>query len=457
MTQLLAIPGYQIEPEPIGKGGSSEVFRATRQRDDQTVAIKLLDKKYSEDPSMRQRLKREAELLQHLRHPNVVQIFQRGMCNERIFLVMEYLDKGSLGQYRHLLPRQRLKIMIQVCEGACFIHERGVVHRDLKPSNIMFGSDGLPRIVDFGISLFTNEEHTRLTRTNMVMGTLSYMSPEQQNNPAKVDHRTDIYALGAILYEIFTGHKPVGRFRNPRELDPDFDLGLENVMLKAMSYEIEERYQSVADMKQDLLECWRSGLFAESGGDTPESFDNRIGYWIAKLSHGRISERTEARTRITENAMPEDIPALLKIYQTHDFAVRAALLPVFAKLKDKTTLPTLHAALTQPALSQDAANALVELGSPKSLDAMATVVKKHEVYSYYSLEPIAKLGGEKYLKFVLPYLKSDSFAERDAALKAMEAAASKKWLKDLKKYLKAEKETQLRNRAYLLVQRLEIS
>lgn len=456
MTQSLAIPGYQIEPKPIGKGGSSEVFRAIRSRDDQTVAIKLLDKKYSEDPAMRQRLKREAELLQHLRHPNVVQIFQRGLADGRIFLVMEYLDKGSLSAYRSLLPRQRLKIIIQVCEGACFIHERGVVHRDLKPSNIMFGSDGLPRIVDFGISLFTNEEHTRLTRTNMVMGTLSYMSPEQQNNPGKVDHRTDIYALGAILYEIFTGHKPVGRFRNPRELDPDFDGGLEKVMLKAMSYDIEERYQSVIDMKNDLLTCWRDGLFAESGGDTPDSFDNRIGYWIAKLSHGRISERLEARTRIAENAMPADVDALLKIYQTHDFEVRAALLPVFGKLKAKAALTTLRGALTQPALSQDAARALVDVGDPKAIETMAALVKKREVYSYYSLEPLAKLGGDKYLKLVLPYLKSESFAERDAALKAMECAANAKWVKDLKKYFKIEKETELRNRAYLLIQRLEV-
>ncbi len=452
----LRLPDYELETK-IGEGGTAEVFRARSLDSQQTVAIKLLDKRYCQDLAMRKRLLREAEVIGRLVHPNVVRIFRSGVVEDRIYMVLQFLDRGSLSDYRNLDPRQRLKVMIQVCDGVEFVHANEIVHRDLKPSNIMFGDDGIPRLVDFGISLFMDDRYTRLTHTNMVMGTLSYMSPEQQSDPAKVDKRTDVYSLGAILYEIFTGQKPVGRFLTPTELIRGFDQRLEKIIMRAMAHRLEDRYADVAQLKQGLLGLWLDNLFTTEIQAPKETFDTRIGYWVTKLETGTVSERVQARGQIFDNAMKEDGERLVRICQASGKEIRAALIPVLGKLRDRGAAPFLRSQIGDPMLSKSACAALAEMADAEAVKPLALLVKKHEVFSYNALVPLVQLSRAKHLSLVLPYLKSTSYAERAEALKALELGATKGELKDLKKYLKTENEHDLRGRAYVLVQRLELS
>lgn len=457
----MQIPGYKIE-DKIGEGGSSEVFRALRLADNRVVALKLLHKKYSEDTGMRRRLLREAKIISGLDHRNVVRIYKYGMLDERIYMFLQYLDRGSLADYGKMNDRTLLKTMVQICDGVGYIHAQEIVHRDLKPSNIMFGADDMPRLVDFGISLFSNQDYTRLTHTNMVMGTLSYMSPEQQSDPSRVDSRTDIYSLGAILYEIFTNQKPVGRFENPSDLRSGFNQELEGVILKAMA-RIDARYEHVSALQEDLVKLWQDGLFETGADSTLESFDNRIGRWIRTLKTGSVHARIQAQSELINGAIVEDVPQLISICVSSGQEVRAALIPVLGRLKQKEALPFLLAQIGNPMLSKATCYALVEIGGEAALKRVIVLVKKKEVFSYSGLVPLMMLSKGAQLKLVLPYLKSSSYAERKEALKAVEMGAdlnhtnARRFLKDIKKYLKSEREKDLANRAYILVQKLDLA
>lgn len=450
-----SIPHFTIE-QPIGKGGTSEVFRAISHKDNQTVAVKLLDKRYSEDRGMRKRLLREAQVISRLDHPNIVRIYGWGVEQERIYMVLQFLNRGSLDAYKEIEPRKLLKVMIQVCSGVAYIHGQDIVHRDLKPSNIMFGADGIPRLVDFGISLFNDDDFTRLTHTNMVMGTLSYMSPEQQSAPAKVDHRTDIYSLGAILYEVFTHQKPVGRFRRPAKIVQGFSQELDNIIMKAMAHQLEDRYSSAQALERALLKLWKGGLYQNKVTEIQPDFDDRIGYWVTKLETGTVSERMTAKTQIFNKAEKDDLPRLLNICDESGKEVRQALIPALGKLADARALPFLRDQIADPMLCQEACKALANLGHTDAVKPLALLVKKKEVFSHHALEPLARLSGDAHMKLILPYLKNPSFVVRNEALKALEKGAGKKQLKDIKKYHKAESEKELINRAYLLIKRLEL-
>ena len=454
---LFNISGYTIH-EKIGEGGSAEVWLATRENDGQRAALKVLNTRYSGDRAMRKRLSREAEVIGKLCDPNIVKIYKWGTLeNNRFYMLLEYLAQGSLSDFAGMTPRQRLKVMIQVCSGVARIHESHIIHRDLKPSNIMFGDDRIPRIVDFGISLFSQEEYTRLTHTNMVMGTLSYMSPEQQTNPGEVDARSDIYALGAILYEIFTNRKPVGRFADPTTLIPNFDKQFEACILRCLAHRPEDRYPSARELQQALIGLWRDGLFENGETEQENNFDDRIGYWVQKLVHGTSGQRLEAKQRILLNTLPEDHDKLIKICLNSEAEVRAALIPCLGKLRNRRSVPFLCRQLGNPMLTREACTALQAIGDERALDPLVKVLKKQEVYSYHALVAVAQLGGEKHLKAMLPYLKSKSFSERQEAIKAMEEIATKKALRELRKSHKNETDRELRNRLYHLIQRLELA
>lgn len=452
---MFSVNGYQIM-ESIGEGGSSEVFKALRASDNLNVALKVLHPRYSDNLEMRKRLSREARVIMSLKHRNIVRIFQFGDVEQRFYIILEYLPNGSLSNYKRLSMRRRLKVMIQICDSVDYIHRHGIVHRDLKPSNIMFGADDLPRLVDFGISLFGNEDFTRLTHTNMVMGTLSYMSPEQQSDPSSVDHRTDIYSLGAVLYEVFTGKRPVGRFEKPTMIVENFDTRLEDCIMKALEHRMDMRYNKARELGEALMVLWHDGLFEDAEDDIHESFDGRIGYWVKKLENGGVTDKLEAREQILSNVQPGDAQQLIEICKSSEVDVRGAVIPALGRLRDKAAVPFLISQVGNPLITREACVALADIGDPRALAPIIKVVKGRAVFAHHALVPLARLGGEKDLKLLLPYLKTDSFSDRAAAVKAFESAPTRKYLRDLKKAHKVESDRDLKSRLYTLIQQLEV-
>ena len=200
------IPGYR-SLRKIGEGGMAQVYLAEREKDGLQLVLKVLDAKLRADETFFKRFVREYQLIAGLQNEHVALIYDQGFAGEHPFIAMEYLSGGTLATRIHegMTSLTALRIASQVARALSAIHERGVIHRDLKPPNILFRDNGRPVLVDFGLAKQLTAK-TTLTRHGMVIATPRYMSPEQcLGQPA--DHRSDLYALGVIFYEMLSGRR----------------------------------------------------------------------------------------------------------------------------------------------------------------------------------------------------------------------------------------------------------
>jgi len=222
------IAGYQLL-RLLGTGGMSEVWAASSAERSEPIALKILLRQHNQDPELRARFQREVEALQQLDHPGIVRVLDHGEHEGRPYLVGDLVAERSLRDdlrsheqtgRRHGL-NQVHRIATEVLQALAHAHSRGCVHRDLKPENLLLDAQGRVRICDFGIArLQTGTDGrtlTQLTRTDAVLGTLAYMAPEQRGASHQVDRRCDLYALGMVLYECLSGHRPEGRFEEPSQ------------------------------------------------------------------------------------------------------------------------------------------------------------------------------------------------------------------------------------------------
>lgn len=267
---------YEIEKE-LGRGAMGVVYLGKDPKINRQVAIKTL--RFDDDVDeatakhVKERFFREAESAGTLNHPNIIRIFDAGDDNDISYIAMELLDGEDLKKYgekAHLLPTQQVMEYVALTADALdYAHEKGVVHRDIKPANIMRLKDGTLRVTDFGIARITASSKTQ---TGTVMGTPSYMSPEQIAG-RKVDGRADLFSLGVMFYEMMTGEKPFDGdsiatllFRISSEPHPDPVLkavervtpGVRAIIDKALQKNPEQRYQRGSDMARDIRECMKN-------------------------------------------------------------------------------------------------------------------------------------------------------------------------------------------------------
>jgi eukaryotic-like serine/threonine-protein kinase len=250
----------------LGQGGMADVELAFDQALDRQVAVKILHARYADDPSFLARFRREAQAAASMNHPNVVAVYDTGDQDGRPFIVMEYVAGRSLKEVLRtegVLPERAAEIAGDAALALHYSHERGLVHRDIKPANIMISDDGEVKVADFGIARAVNAE--TVTQTAAVFGTAAYVAPEQAQG-AEVDRRTDVYALGCVLYEMLTGQQPFAAdsavalaYKHvqeppvpPRQLNPEVPEALEAVVLQAMAKDPAHRYQTARDMNADL-------------------------------------------------------------------------------------------------------------------------------------------------------------------------------------------------------------
>lgn len=276
---------YQLVSR-IGAGGMGEVYRARDTRLDRTVAVKVLPPHVANDLVARDRFEREARTVAALNHPNICTLFDVGHEHGVYFLVMEYLDGETLAARlaRGLLPPDKgLQYAIQVASALDGIHRAGVVHRDLKPSNIILTKSGA-KLLDFGLAkaAATRQSNTTpalsshdLTCSGAILGTLAYMSPEQTEG-ATSDARSDIFAFGAVLYEIVTGRKafdaddPTNVIRRIREEEPaasDLPPRVERVIRTCLAKDPDDRWQTARDLLRELI--WLTEPAVESPAHPP--------------------------------------------------------------------------------------------------------------------------------------------------------------------------------------------
>ena len=252
--------------EYLGGGGMGIVYKAEDTKLKRTVALKFLPTELTRDLDIKERFMHEAQAASALDHPRIGTIYQIDETDEgQMFIAMAYYEGDTLKKKieRGLSLSEAVLIAIQVAEGLAKTHQQGIVHRDIKPANIIITRDGFVKIVDFGLAKLSGG--TKLTKTGTTMGTPAYMSPEQVKG-LQIDHRTDIWALGVILYEILTGTLPFKGDNEmsvlynivnqepvpPSQLNPKLPVGLERIVKKAMTKEVAERYSNMLDMVQEL-------------------------------------------------------------------------------------------------------------------------------------------------------------------------------------------------------------
>ena len=259
---------YELIRE-VGRGGMGVVYEAKQKGLDRSVAVKMILAGNLASPEIVRRFQAEAKAAARLRHSNIVHIHDVGRVNGQDFFAMEYIDGQSLEQLIVTGPAEpalAVRLIASVARAVEHLHRQGVLHRDLKPSNILIDGEGQPFVTDFGLAkVFTTDSQT--TATGIIAGTPSYMAPEQASGRrAAVGAASDVYSLGAILYELLTGQPP---FRAetaldtlmevlscdppmPRKLNPRIPRGLELICLKCLAKDPAERYESAAALADDL-------------------------------------------------------------------------------------------------------------------------------------------------------------------------------------------------------------
>jgi len=258
--------------EKLGEGGMGVVYKAVDTKLDRTVALKFLSSQLAVNDEDKARLIQEAKAASAMNHPNICTTYDIQEIDDQLFIVMEYIDGKTLNdKNNNLSKKQILNVGIQVAEGLAAAHEKGIVHRDIKPENIMIRKDGLAQIMDFGLAkISSSSKVSRITKAGTTVGTMGYMSPEQVQG-LDVDHRTDIFSLGVVLYELLAGESPFTGMHeaaimyeivnvDPQpisSLKPDIDVELESIVLDCLAKDLAERFQSTAELARKLKRLTR--------------------------------------------------------------------------------------------------------------------------------------------------------------------------------------------------------
>ncbi|MFQ6015527.1 MAG: protein kinase [Anaerolineae bacterium] len=276
------VPGENVGPyriiEQLGQGGMATVYKAYHAALDRHVAIKALHPAFKGDPNFMARFNREAKIVAKLNHPHIVPVYDFSEHEGTPYLVMRYIEgrtlKVILGEEGACPLDKVMEIMVPVGEALTYAHSQGVLHRDIKPSNIMLTAAGEVFLTDFGLARMAQAAETTLSR-DMMIGTPQYISPEQAKGEVP-DHRTDIYSLGVVLFEMLTGRVPYSAdtpyavIHNhiysplplPSKIKPDIPSRIEQVVLKALAKRKEDRYDSISTMINALTEASREAVEA---------------------------------------------------------------------------------------------------------------------------------------------------------------------------------------------------
>jgi WD40 repeat protein/tRNA A-37 threonylcarbamoyl transferase component Bud32 len=292
-TSQPAVPGYEVLGE-LGRGGMGVVYKARQFRPNRTVALKMIRAGATAGQAELERFLAEAEAVAHLQHPHIVQLFEFGRHEGLPYFTLEYIGGGSLAQKLRgtpLPPAEAARLVEQLARAAHYAHQQGIVHRDLKPGNVLLTEEGTAKVTDFGLAKRV-EVDARLTATGEVLGTPSYMAPEQAQGKKEVGPAADVYALGAVLYECLTGRPP---FQGPTALDvlvlvvadepvpptrlqPGVPRDLETVCLKCLEKQPGRRYTSAEQLAGRL----RMFLEGRPIPDRPVRVGERVWKWARR-------------------------------------------------------------------------------------------------------------------------------------------------------------------------------
>lgn len=313
---------YTLEKE-IGRGGMGVVYLAHDKRLERPVAIKILQMAGQNGTQLSEevvaRFQREAKVVARMSHPNLVTVYDVGQVDDYYYMIQEYAEGHPLSDlvdnHRQLPPALVTSIGQQICLALSVAHEQGIIHRDIKPANISLSSKGVAKLMDFGIAQLNQQESGKLTQAGTMMGSFLYASPEQLQDASTVDVRTDLYSLGITLYELLTGRSPyeseqlsqiILEIMNPltqptsvRSLNPNVPEALEQIVTKALAKDCAQRYQTAAEMAQEL------GLLLQGQVTQSQTFQITFAEG-GETSRSRLGEATQMRkTRVDQTLITQ--------------------------------------------------------------------------------------------------------------------------------------------------------
>ncbi|MEK7953610.1 serine/threonine-protein kinase [Luteolibacter soli] len=304
------LPAYEFDSF-IAQGGMGAVYKARQRALDRVVAIKVLPRELGEDPVFRESFETEARAMARLNHPNLIGVYDSGDIDGMLYIVMEYVNGKSLYHSAYNLavdPEQAAALVKGICDGLAHAHENGVIHRDIKPANILLNEKVVPKIGDFGLARPADADSPGL-----IMGTPGYTAPEIYDNPEHFDVRTDIYAVGVILYELLTGHKPEDEDMQPPSNLIGCDKKLDVIWQKSTDPEPSRRYNSAEEMSNDLV-VWANRV--------PETSTLRIVHRAGgPLPHTPHVGPHVPHVRSAHAAMPRRAPVMIQKKKKADLTV----------------------------------------------------------------------------------------------------------------------------------------
>lgn len=263
---MIKLGNYNVL-EQIGQGGMATVFKGMQTSLERPVAIKVLSNKLTTNKEAFEHFNRESLIIARLSHPNIINVIDRGTTEDGLpYFIMNFVDGFTLD---HVIKRgiyendtnKKLNIVIQICKALSYAHNNGVIHRDIKPSNILIDHVENVLVSDFGVAMLYDEtvSTTDTSQNGIIVGTPAYMSPEQKKGSKHVTALSDLYSVGVILFYMFTGVKPAGDFKRPIEINPNISEKLDEIIVRCIEPEPENRHKSIDELKEKLLDLAQGG------------------------------------------------------------------------------------------------------------------------------------------------------------------------------------------------------
>lgn len=445
MTLLLPkrIGGIRVL-ERLGEGGMAFVHRAEDPlRPDRALAVKFLRPESANNAELALRFLREGEVLKQLSHPHLVEVYAFGKAGITPYILMELLPAGMIKQCFGEPPASILRRLFPIAGALQTAHDAGVIHRDLKPSNLLFAADGRLKVTDFGVCLWEGGEGARVTRSQMVVGTLGYMAPEQHGDPRSVDGRCDIYALGSILFEFTTGRGYSQVQLPPALVRPGFPPRLARIIMQCLAPDPAKRIPDMTALEGEWG-AWLESAEAAGWGEEPlpgysqmdleeptrsrvkprpaqgeKDAETRLGPYLDALRTGGVGSRRTAAESLQTALRPGDEAYLLNELEQAPEGVRFALAAALGVVGTAAALPSLQGLLLDPYAQREAAEAASLIAQRAGQPELALPgLQEPGLGASWRWSPRARLGDAAWATALLEAWGTLSMTQRIQALGA---------------------------------------
>jgi serine/threonine protein kinase len=457
----------------LGSGLRSEVYLGINPHCREKRIYRFLGKRGSIGAFAYGRFIRDVNVLRSLSHPGIIKVIDSGVFDDRCYFSMDFVPGGNLAQRleRGKMPvADAMALFVRISRAMAYAHEQGIIHGDLRPGHILIDASGEPVISDFQIAWMPDPQCPTIGRSCKCLESIAYVSPEQRCSSNKANRRTDVFALGAILYHMVMGFPPLGNFPKPIDSQPDFPATLGCILEKCMSVDADRRFDDAITLTAQLegtpvypeARTWNPGLGAqfrrfphEEEGPAWTLKTDRIEAWLRILRTGTTRERLAIVREMVDTSTPAEAKTIVKIYSEEEDRVRWGLIRVLGELKVEAATQLILNDLNGSFYTECAIEALGKIGSSEAYNPIREFIAKNPDNALIALLPLAQTGKRRAIKTLGKYLPHESPVMRQAAVRALASIECAEALVLLKEHLCVESNEQVRSTLIQVVHSLQ--